>query len=185
MLPHVPGVQMQNIPDDIMDVDRVVDEDKDSNPNKRISQLQRDRRVVDERELSDSEDEDGDKRRNQLNAKLAPNKRKASSESINGTAVNGNEEFLPANSAANTTITQVTKMSKTTVITPSTTNEKTENGPSDVTTTSAEEIVPTIMKEEVTETTTVVVKDEPPTTTADENVPTEAATDGMDTSETS
>ena len=51
MLPHVPGVQMQRkislavysciksililaIPDDIMDVDRVVDEDKDSDPDK-------------------------------------------------------------------------------------------------------------------------------------------------------
>ena len=50
MLPHVPGVQMQRkisseksisdrfdlsaIPDDIMDVDRIVDEDKDSDPNK-------------------------------------------------------------------------------------------------------------------------------------------------------
>ena len=50
MLPHVPGVQMQRkisfkqfyflklqflaIPDDIMDVDRTVDEDKDSDPNK-------------------------------------------------------------------------------------------------------------------------------------------------------
>jgi hypothetical protein len=46
--------------------------------------MQRDRRVVDERELSDSEDEDGDKRRNQSNAKQISNKRKASSESING-----------------------------------------------------------------------------------------------------
>lgn len=52
MLPHVPGVQMQRkdllmisdmfieivsilaIPDDAMDVDRVVDEDKDSDPDK-------------------------------------------------------------------------------------------------------------------------------------------------------
>jgi hypothetical protein len=52
MLPHVPGVQMQGeiylkkfsfciefilclaIPDDIMDVDRFIDEDKDSDPNK-------------------------------------------------------------------------------------------------------------------------------------------------------
>jgi hypothetical protein len=46
--------------------------------------MQRDRRVVDERELSDSEDEDGDKRRNQSNAKQISNKRKASSDSVNG-----------------------------------------------------------------------------------------------------
>jgi len=46
--------------------------------------VQRDRRIVDERELSDSEDEDGDKRRNQSNAKQISTKRKASSESIHG-----------------------------------------------------------------------------------------------------
>lgn len=106
MLPHVPGVQMQRktevfsflfkydfnlfivaIPDDGMDIDRVVDEDKDSDPDKRISQVQSDRRVVDERELSDSEDEDGDNRRNQENFK-----RKPSSDGVNGTAMNETTE---------------------------------------------------------------------------------------------
>ena len=97
------------IPDDAMDVDRVVDEDKDNDPDKvttitiwfssfsfefcfliifqRISQVQSDRRVADERELSDSEDEDGDNRRNQSNFKgSASNKRKASPEPVNGAA---------------------------------------------------------------------------------------------------
>jgi len=46
--------------------------------------MQRDRRIVDDRELSDSEDEDGDKRRNHSNAKQVSKKLKASSDSING-----------------------------------------------------------------------------------------------------
>jgi len=46
--------------------------------------MQRDRRVVDERELSDSEDEDGDKRRNYSNAKQISKKHKTSSDSVNG-----------------------------------------------------------------------------------------------------
>ena len=46
--------------------------------------MQTDRRVVDERELSDSEDEDGDKRRNHFNAKQLSTKRKVSSDSVNG-----------------------------------------------------------------------------------------------------
>lgn len=89
MLPHVPGVQMQPIPDDGMDIDRVVDEDKDSDPDKRISQVQSDRRVADERELSDSEDEDGDQRRDQTNFK-----RKPSTDGVNGneTTENGTEK---------------------------------------------------------------------------------------------
>lgn len=106
MLPHVPGVQMQRktkqlpsfinsllcfsaIPDDGMDIDRVVDEDKDSDPDKRISQVQSDRRVADERELSDSEDEDGDQRRDQTNFK-----RKPSTDGVNGneTTENGTEK---------------------------------------------------------------------------------------------
>jgi len=179
MLPHVPGVQMQPIPDDVMDVDRVVDEDKDSDPDKRISQLQTDRRVVDERELSDSEDEDGDKRRNQSNAKQISNKRKASPEPVNGVVVNGNEEILPSDSIVSTTVTKVTTI--------------TENGPTDEPTTTAEasgeELIITTTTEEVTKTTTVLVEDETSAVTADESVPIEALTapltDGMDTSETS
>lgn len=51
----------------------------------RISQVQRDRRIADERELSDSEDEEGDRRRDHSEAKQIAKKRKTSSEAVNGT----------------------------------------------------------------------------------------------------
>ncbi|CAF0976455.1 unnamed protein product [Adineta ricciae] len=137
MLPHVPGVQMQSVPDDIMDVDRVVDEDKDSDPNKRISQVQRDRRVADERELSDSEDEEGDKRRNHSNAKQVAYKRKASSDSANGAIVNG--------SGDTTTVTKVIKRSESTSVNPSSDDGKSSN---------ARVTVKSEIKEEMIETTT-------------------------------
>jgi len=89
-----------------------------------------------------------------------------------GTTVNGNDEFLPT-----TTVTQITKITESTVIVPSTNGETTENGSSNEPT--GETVLTT--KEEVTETTTVVVENEPSATTADEIVATEAVTDGMDT----
>ncbi|CAF0803216.1 unnamed protein product [Rotaria sordida] len=192
MLPHVPGVQMQLIPDDIMDVDRIVDEDKDSDPNKRISQIQSDRRIVDERELSDSEDEDGDKRRNQSNAKQISNTYKTNLESINGTSINGNEIILPSN----TIVTQDTKIIESTTIVSSTNDKTSENKLTDETTESirsseGDTIVTTINEETTTTTTTAAVLDEnqPSTIIADDNIPKEALTapltDGMDTSETS
>ncbi len=98
---------------------------------------------------------------------------------LKGTAINGNEENLPASS---TTVTKIAKITESTVILPVKT-ETTENGPSDEIKTSAEEIVSTTTKEEVTETTTVVVQSAPSATTPDEKVPIEALTDGMDTSE--
>jgi len=169
MLPHVPGVQMQPIPDDAMDVDRVVDEDKDNDPDKRISQLQSDRRVADERELSDSEDEDGDNRRDQSNFKQVSSKRKASSEAVNGT-----------------TVTQVTKVTESTVVIPSTSGETTENGSTnEITPSGSETIITTTTTEEITKTTTVANEGDASTTSADESVPAEVNTDGMDTSETS
>jgi len=170
MLPHVPGVQMQPIPDDAMDVDRVVDEDKDSDPDKRISQLQIDRRVADERELSDSEDEDGDNRRDQANFKQIPNKRKASTDAVNGT-----------------TVTQVTKVIESTVVLPSTSGETTENGSTNEITPSGSEtiIATTTTTEEVTKTTTVEGDGDALVTSAEESAPAEVNTDGMDTSETS
>ncbi|CAF4427247.1 unnamed protein product [Rotaria sp. Silwood2] len=186
MLPHVPGVQMQPILDDIMDVDRVVDEDKDSDPNKRISQVQSDRRVVDEREFSDSEDEDGDKRRNQSNAKQIANKRKSSLESINGTSINGNEVILPSG----TTVTQDTKITESTTVISSVTDKTSENRLSDDTTRStrpSEEETIVTTKEEITKITTALVENQPSTTVTDDSIPREALTapltDGMDTSE--
>ncbi|UJR37988.1 hypothetical protein I4U23_030670 [Adineta vaga] len=147
MLPHVPGVQMQSIPDDIMDVDRVIDEDKDSDPNKRISQVQTDRRIVDERELSDSEDEEGDKRRNHSNAKQVFNKRKASSDSINGVTVNGNDGIQHN---INTTVTKVMKQAELTIVNPSISDNHSSNAESTGVS------VTTIIKEEVIQTTTAI-----------------------------
>ncbi|CAF2511644.1 unnamed protein product [Rotaria sp. Silwood2] len=166
MLPHVPGVQMQPIPDDAMDVDRIVDEDKDNDPDKRISQIQSDCRIVDERELSDSEDEDGDNRRNQTNFKPVANKRKTSSETVNGT-----------------TVTEITKVTESTVALPSTTTETTENGTSNEIAPTGSEAIITTTIEEVTKTTTVGDENETSATPANESTATEGKPDGMDTSE--
>ncbi|CAF1250240.1 unnamed protein product [Rotaria sp. Silwood1] len=168
MLPHVPGVQMQPIPDDAMDVDRVVDEDKDNDSDKRISQVQSDRRVVDERELSDSEDEDGDNRRNQTNFKQVTNKHQTSSETVNGT-----------------TVTQITKATESTVVIPSTSSETTENGTSNEITPTGSEAITTTTIEEVKKTTTVEDENETIATPTIESTATEGNPDGMDTSETS
>lgn len=164
MLPHVPGVQMQPIPDDAMDVDRVVDEDKDNDPDKRISQVQSDRRVVDERELSDSEDEDGDNRRNQSNFKGTSNKRKTSPEPVNGAtaAAPASVEVPPAN----------VENGSTNDVVPAETSESvapvpTEDSVKPTATTSEEE---TNVKDTTAATTTTAAA---------------AAADGMDTSETS
>ncbi|CAF0865365.1 unnamed protein product [Rotaria sp. Silwood1] len=168
MLPHVPGVQMQPIPDDAMDVDRVVDEDKDNDSDKRISQVQSDRRVVDERELSDSEDEDGDNRRNQTNFKQVTNKHQTSSETVNGT-----------------TVTQITKATESTVVIPSTSSETTENGTTNEITPTGSEAITTATIEEVKKTTTVEDENETIATPTIESTATEGNPDGMDTSETS
>ncbi|CAF3330857.1 unnamed protein product [Rotaria socialis] len=194
MLPHVPGVQMQAIPDDIMDVDRAADEDKDSDPNKRISQVKRDRRIVDERELSDSEDEDGDGRRNQSNGKQSSNKRKATSETIYaGTALNGTDVCVPsAPTAATTSVSQDVKITESTTTVSSDNDKATENISLNETTKSVqpseEEIIPTATSEEAIPitTATAVTENQSPIAAPDENVPAqEAPIEAMNTSETS
>ena len=55
MIPHAPGVQMQPIPEDAVPDDS--DKEEESNPDKRISIMSRDKRVVCDEEFSDSEDE--------------------------------------------------------------------------------------------------------------------------------
>ncbi|CAF1383466.1 unnamed protein product [Rotaria magnacalcarata] len=171
MLPHAPGVQMQPIPDDAMDVDRVVDEDKDNDPDKRISQVQSDRRITDERELSDSEDEDGDNRRNQMKFKQMSVRRKNNSETANGT-----------------TVASTTKATESSVVVSAIDNETTENGISNEVASVGSEtiaITPTTAIEEIKKTATVVKENETSTTPADEPTVVEVSTDGMDTSETS
>lgn len=64
VLPNAPSVQMQPIPDDAMEVDASDDEEDDKHAmEKRITLRASDKRIVNENELSDSEDEDGDERR--------------------------------------------------------------------------------------------------------------------------
>lgn len=73
MLPHAPGVQSQAIPEDAIDVEMEEDEDK-QNPEERISIRASEKRIQNENELSDSEDE-GDGRKDQRSHKTAKNKK--------------------------------------------------------------------------------------------------------------
>ena len=121
--------------------------------------------MADERELSDSEDEDGDHRRDQTNFKQLANKRKASPEPVNGTIT------------TTTTITETTI-----VVAPVAPIEETttENGSTAEATPSASETIPTETTEEPI---TVPVEGEPAAVPTEEPAPKEAVADGMDTSE--
>lgn len=61
LVPHVPSVQMQSIPEDAISDN----EPPEDNPNERISQNDRDRRICRMDEYSDSEDEGDDDRKNE------------------------------------------------------------------------------------------------------------------------
>lgn len=78
LIPHAPGVQMQPIPDDIMNVDEqeqeALDAAEDTNSDKRSSQVAKDKRIANDRDLSDSEDEDD--RKNNENYKNSGNKKR-------------------------------------------------------------------------------------------------------------
>ncbi|KAH7646440.1 histone deacetylase 1-like [Dermatophagoides farinae] len=67
MLPHAPGVQSQAIPEDAVDVE-MEDEDEKQNPEERISIRASEKRISNENEHSDSEDE-GDNRKDSRNYK--------------------------------------------------------------------------------------------------------------------
>lgn len=55
MLPHAPGVQIQTIPEDAIN-DETDEEDK-ADKDERITQTDKDKRIVPDNEFSDSEDE--------------------------------------------------------------------------------------------------------------------------------
>uniref|UniRef100_A0A1I8PMT7 Uncharacterized protein n=2 Tax=Stomoxys calcitrans TaxID=35570 RepID=A0A1I8PMT7_STOCA len=55
MLPHAPGVQIQTIPEDAIN-DESDDEDK-ADKDERLTQADKDKRIVPDNEFSDSEDE--------------------------------------------------------------------------------------------------------------------------------
>jgi len=69
MIPHAPGVQMQNIPDDAMNVEEneaeQMDAAEDANADKRGgSQMSKDKRISNDQDISDSEHEDDEKKTN-------------------------------------------------------------------------------------------------------------------------
>lgn len=73
MLPHAPGVQAQNIPDDAIGEEEE-DEDK-QNADERISIRASEKRIQRDNEYSDSEDEDGDRKDIRSNKKAIGTKK--------------------------------------------------------------------------------------------------------------
>lgn len=77
MLPHVPGVQMTDIPNDMMNVEEAeaeqMDASEDANADKRGGgMIEKDKRVSNDLDMSDSDEEDdgdGDKKKNNQNYK--------------------------------------------------------------------------------------------------------------------
>ena len=106
MLPHAPGVQIQPIPEDAIDVDMEEDEDK-QNSEERISIRASEKRICNENELSDSEDE-GDNRKDSRSHKktkktksdVASNDSKSVSDKKEGDNSNGVEKTTPSESVA-------------------------------------------------------------------------------------
>ena len=95
LIPHAPGVQMQAIPDDIMNVDEqeaeALDAAEDTNPDKRSSEA-KDKRIANDRDLSDSEDEDD--RKNNENYKNVGNKKRLHETKNGKPAFNINKEMI-------------------------------------------------------------------------------------------
>jgi histone deacetylase 1/2 len=95
LIPHAPGVQMQAIPDDIMNVDEqeaeALDAAEDTNPDKRSSQAAKDKRIANDRDMSDSEDEDD--RKNTENYKNVGNKKRLHETKNGKPAFNINKEI--------------------------------------------------------------------------------------------
>lgn len=101
MLPCAPGVQMQAIPEDGMTVDDPEEEEK-ANPDERISIRASDKRVSNDNDFSDSEDEDG--RRDQKNFGKNRSKRaRQEEENASKNGSNGNGDKKESGDAATTT----------------------------------------------------------------------------------
>ncbi|XP_021943510.1 probable histone deacetylase 1-B [Folsomia candida] len=82
MLPCAPGVQMHAIPEDAINTEDI-DEDSKVNPDERVSIRASDKRVANENELSDSEDE-GEGRKDQRSYKRKRLKQDEKNENANG-----------------------------------------------------------------------------------------------------
>jgi histone deacetylase 1/2 len=100
MIPHVPSVQMQAVPDDAMNIDEqeaeAMDAAEDAAADKRGgSQRAKDKRIANDQDLSDSEDEDGtrnEKRKNNENYKTILNNKKRVSEDGKSNGVHADAE---------------------------------------------------------------------------------------------
>ncbi len=118
--------------------------------------------------MSDSEDEDGDNRRDQANFKQNLNKRKASTDAVNGTTVTKVTETIVTTSKPDEVVVAAVAAA--------------ENG-------STNEVQPSGSETVITTTTTTTTVEEviKPTSVEGENTapapPAEGVTDGMDTSE--
>lgn len=100
MIPHAPGVQMQTIPDDAMNIDEndaeQMDAAEDAAADKRGgSQRAKDKRIANDQDLSDSDDENpnvGEKRKNSENYKSLINKKRLNDVSVEDAKANGVHE---------------------------------------------------------------------------------------------
>jgi histone deacetylase 1/2 len=110
MIPHVPSVQMQAVPDDAMNIDEqeaeAMDAGEDAAADKRGgSQIAKDKRITNDQDLSESEDDDeaaasrAEKRKNNENYKTILNNKKRVSEEGKANGVNGGESVVEPSAA--------------------------------------------------------------------------------------
>jgi histone deacetylase 1/2 len=87
MLPHAPSVQMQTVPDDAMNVDEAEaeasDAQEDTQSDKRSTERTKDKRIANDNDYSDSEDEDDRKHNENYKQNMTANKKRLH-ESKNG-----------------------------------------------------------------------------------------------------
>lgn len=87
MLPHAPSVQMQTVPDDAMNVDEAEaeasDAQEDTQSDKRSTERMKDKRIANDNDYSDSEDEDDRKHTENYKQNMTANKKRLH-ESKNG-----------------------------------------------------------------------------------------------------
>merc|ERR1712002_518436 len=90
MLPHAPGVQMANIPEDALNEES--DDEEKANPDERISIRASDKRMAVDEEYSDSEDEGEGERRDKVNYKQKKRLRPIEDEKNNDAEKNGDKK---------------------------------------------------------------------------------------------
>jgi len=90
MLPHAPGVQMADIPEDALNEES--DDEEKANPDERISIRASDKRMAVDEEYSDSEDEGEGKRRDKVNYKQKKRLRPIEDEKNNDAEKNGDKK---------------------------------------------------------------------------------------------